>query len=70
MSESIFGIHAAALELRSQRMGLIECHHGTPKTLPLTLRAAAEMFGQYVSLQIAVAERREEPRAATGPNPG
>lgn len=44
--------------------GLIACHHDTPKTIPFTLRTAAEIFGQYVSMQIAVAERREELRAA------
>ena len=52
--------------------GLIACHHDAPKTIPFTLRAAAEIFGQYVSMQIAVAERREELRILmrdTAPRP-
>lgn len=44
--------------------GLIACHHDTPKTIPFALRTAAEIFGQYVSMQIAVAQRREELHAA------
>ena len=44
--------------------GLITCHHDRPKTVPLPLRIGAELFGQYLSLQIAVAERRAEFLAA------
>lgn len=40
--------------------GLISCHHDSPKVVPLPLRVGAELFGQYFSLQIAVAERRAE----------
>lgn len=40
--------------------GLIACHHDTPKHVSLPLRISAELFGQYFSLQIAIAERREE----------
>jgi light-regulated signal transduction histidine kinase (bacteriophytochrome) len=44
--------------------GLIACHHDSPRTTPLPLRAAAEIFGQYFSLQMAAAERRAELQAA------
>lgn len=40
--------------------GLIACHHDTPKLVPLPLRISAELFGQYFSLQIAIAERRAQ----------
>jgi len=45
--------------------GLIACHHDTPKVVPMPLRLGAELFGQYFSMQIAVAERRAERIAAT-----
>jgi light-regulated signal transduction histidine kinase (bacteriophytochrome)/CheY-like chemotaxis protein len=38
--------------------GLISCHHDSPKVVPIALRIGAELFGQYFSLQISVAERR------------
>ena len=44
--------------------GLISCHHDTPKVVPISLRIGADLFGQYFSLQIAVAERRAEIVAA------
>jgi light-regulated signal transduction histidine kinase (bacteriophytochrome) len=40
--------------------GLIACHHDTPKRLGMATRIGAELFAQYLSLQIAVAERRAE----------
>lgn len=40
--------------------GLIACHHDSPKIAPLSQRISAELFAQYVSLQIAMAERRAE----------
>lgn len=40
--------------------GLIACHHDTPKSVPLPLRISAELFGQYFSLQVAIAERRAQ----------
>jgi light-regulated signal transduction histidine kinase (bacteriophytochrome)/CheY-like chemotaxis protein len=40
--------------------GLISCHHYEPKIVPLPLRIGAELFGQYFSLQISVAERRAQ----------
>ena len=45
--------------------GLIACHHDSRKTVPMPMRIGAELFGQYFSLQIAVAERRAEVLAAT-----
>jgi light-regulated signal transduction histidine kinase (bacteriophytochrome) len=45
--------------------GLIACHHDTTKTIPMASRIGAELFAQYFSLQIAVAERRAEVLAAT-----
>lgn len=44
--------------------GLIACHHDSPKLVPLPLRISSELFGQYFSLQVAIAERREEYVAA------
>lgn len=38
--------------------GLISCHHDTPKVVPMPLRVGAELFGQYFSMQMALAERR------------
>ena len=46
--------------------GLIACHHNSPKLVPLPLRVSAELFGQYYSLQIAIAERRAEYLASAG----
>ncbi len=44
--------------------GLISCHHDSPKITPLSLRIAAELFGHYFSLQIALADRRATMQAA------
>lgn len=44
--------------------GLISCHHDSPKVTPMPLRIGAELFGQYFSMQIALAERREAMRVA------
>ncbi len=44
--------------------GLIACHHDTPKVLDMPMRIGAELFAQYLSLQVAVAERRAEVIAA------
>ncbi len=38
--------------------GLIACHHDGPKVVSMPLRVGAELFGQYFSLQLALAERR------------
>jgi len=45
--------------------GLIACHHDSPRTVPMPLRAAAEMFGQYFSLQLTVAQRRADVEVAS-----
>ena len=45
--------------------GLISCHHDSPKIAPMPLRIGAELFGQYFSLQISVAERRAQILAST-----
>ena len=47
-----------------QLWGLIACHHDTPKTVSMATRIGAELFAQYLSLQVAVAERRAEVVAA------
>jgi len=40
--------------------GVIACHHESPRTVPLPMRVAAEMFGQYFSLQLTIAQRHDE----------
>lgn len=40
--------------------GLIACHHNTPKVLSIPLRVATELFAQYLSLQVAAIENREQ----------
>jgi len=45
--------------------GLVACHHNTPKHVPMPTRIGAELFGQYLSMQIAVAERRTEVMVAS-----
>ncbi|WP_439815448.1 HWE histidine kinase domain-containing protein [Zavarzinia sp. CC-PAN008] len=44
--------------------GLIVCHHDSPRVVPMATRVGAELFGRYVSSQIAMAERQGEMRAA------
>lgn len=46
--------------------GLIACHHNTPKSLSIPLRVAVELFAQYLSLQVATIEHREQRAAAAG----
>lgn len=38
--------------------GAITCHNAVPKTVPMALRIAAELFGQYFALRIAAAGGR------------
>lgn len=38
--------------------GLIACHHYSPRALPMPLRIASEMFGQYFSLHLEVLTHR------------
>jgi len=40
--------------------GLISCHHDSPRITPISMRIGAELFAQYFSLQIAIAERRAQ----------
>jgi len=54
-----------SIVVNGELWGLIACHHDSAKTVPMPLRVGAELFGQYFSLQIAVAERRAEVIAAT-----
>jgi light-regulated signal transduction histidine kinase (bacteriophytochrome) len=49
-----------SIVVEGELWGLISCHHDAPKTVPLALRIGAELFGQYVSLQLSMAERRAQ----------
>ncbi|MFC4728642.1 HWE histidine kinase domain-containing protein [Coralloluteibacterium thermophilus] len=40
--------------------GLIACHHATPRRLPIDVRAAADLFGMFYSMQVASRERAED----------
>nr|WP_256127010.1 HWE histidine kinase domain-containing protein [Ameyamaea chiangmaiensis] len=40
--------------------GLISCHHDSPRITPISMRIGAELFVQYFSLQISIAERRAQ----------
>jgi light-regulated signal transduction histidine kinase (bacteriophytochrome) len=61
----VAGTMSISIIVDGELWGLIACHHDTAKVVPLPLRIGAELFGQYFSLQIAVAERRAEFIAAT-----
>ncbi len=61
----VAGTMSISIIVDGELWGLIACHHNAPKVVPLPLRIGAELFGQYFSLQIAVAERRAEYVAAT-----
>lgn len=55
------GVHASmsiSIMIDGELWGLISCHHDSPRIVPIPLRIGAELFGQYFSLQISVAERR------------
>ncbi len=45
--------------------GLIACHHYSPRILPMSLRVAAEMFGDFFSLHLSALRQREKLRVAT-----
>ncbi|MFT3989045.1 HWE histidine kinase domain-containing protein [Aestuariivirga sp.] len=45
--------------------GLIACHHYSPRILPMALRAAAEMFGDFFSLHLNALKQREKLHVAT-----
>lgn len=40
--------------------GLIACHHYSPRTLPMTERVAAEMFGEFFSLHLEVLKHKHK----------
>ncbi|WP_417309529.1 HWE histidine kinase domain-containing protein [Devosia sp.] len=40
--------------------GLVACHHYSPKTLPMGLRVAAEMFGQFLSLHLSALRQTQK----------
>ncbi|MDQ0318861.1 light-regulated signal transduction histidine kinase (bacteriophytochrome)/CheY-like chemotaxis protein [Pararhizobium capsulatum DSM 1112] len=45
--------------------GLIACHHYSPRTMPMALRVAAEMFGEFFSLHLhALRQKRKLDTAA------
>ena len=54
-----------SIVVNGELWGLIACHHDSPKTVSMPARIGAELFAQYFSLQIAVAERRAEVLAST-----
>lgn len=64
MSERIFGIHAAALELRSQRMGVIASNIANAATPGYKARDVD--FG--AALEARIAQRRGEPAALGTPD--
>lgn len=39
-----------------QLWGLIACHHRTPRRVPMDMRSAADLFGLFFSMQVAVRE--------------
>lgn len=45
--------------------GLIACHHYSPRKLPMAERVAAEMFGQFFSLQLEALKQRRKLDTAT-----
>lgn len=50
--------------LGGQLWGLIACHHYAPRPLPMNLRIAAEIFGEFLSLQLDSLIQREKLDAA------
>ena len=45
--------------------GLIACHHYAPRTLPMGMRVAAELFGQFFSLHLGALRERGRLKVAT-----
>ncbi|WIJ24299.1 HWE histidine kinase domain-containing protein [Devosia sp. RR2S18] len=45
--------------------GLIACHHYSPRTLTMSERVAAEMFGEFFSLQLSVLQQKRTLDMAT-----
>lgn len=52
-AQGIGAVLTLAVMRGGEPWGAITCHNATPKTVPLALRIAAELFGQYFALQIA-----------------
>jgi light-regulated signal transduction histidine kinase (bacteriophytochrome)/CheY-like chemotaxis protein len=50
--------------LGGQLWGLIACHHYAPRPLPMNLRIAAEIFGEFLSLQLDSLIQRDKLDAA------
>jgi len=61
----VFASMSISIIVDGELWGLISCHHDSPKVVPMPMRIGAELFGQYFSLQIAVAERRANLLAST-----
>jgi len=49
---------SVSIILDGKLWGLIACHHYSPKTLPMTQRVAAEMFGDFFSLHLYALNQR------------
>jgi light-regulated signal transduction histidine kinase (bacteriophytochrome) len=45
--------------------GLIACHHYAPRVLPMSIRVAAEMFGEFFSLHLSALRQRQKLNLAT-----
>jgi len=45
--------------------GLIACHHYSPRTLPMALRVATEMFGEFFSLHLNSLRQKQKLTVAT-----
>lgn len=44
--------------IEGQLWGLVACHHYEPRVLPMASRVAAELFGQYLSLQLQTLKQK------------
>jgi light-regulated signal transduction histidine kinase (bacteriophytochrome) len=49
---------SVSLMVDGELWGLIACHHYAPKVVSLPHRVGAELFGQFISMQIEAMERR------------
>lgn len=61
----VFASMSISIVVDGELWGLISCHHDSPKVVPMPLRIGAELFGQYFSLQVSIAERRAQTLAST-----
>ncbi|HST44046.1 MAG TPA: GAF domain-containing protein, partial [Luteimonas sp.] len=46
-----------------QLWGLVACHHRTPRAVPPGIRAAADLFGMFVSMRVSAREQEAAKRA-------